>query len=130
MPLYEYKCGSCGEVLEVRQKFSDEPLKIHEQCGGPLEKLISRSSVQFKGTGWYVTDYAKGNGKKSPSQESGQESKTESAGEKKTESAGEKKSESKAESKSEKSSESKSDKEKKSSPAAHSTSSAAPAAKK
>ena len=78
MPLYEYKCGSCGEVLEVRQKFSDQPLTVHDKCGGSLEKLISRSSLQFKGTGWYVTDYAKGNGKKAPAKDS----QTESSGDK------------------------------------------------
>jgi putative FmdB family regulatory protein len=62
MPLYEYKCHSCGKTIEVIQKFSDEPLKTHEDCGGDLEKLISRSAFQLKGSGWYATDYAKGNG--------------------------------------------------------------------
>lgn len=65
MPIYEYRCHQCGKTLERIQKFSDEPLKVHEDCGGELERLISRSSVQFKGTGWYVTDYGR-NGK-SPS---------------------------------------------------------------
>jgi len=125
MPLYEYKCGTCGEVLEVMQKFSDEPLRIHEQCGGPLEKLISRSSVQFKGTGWYVTDYAKGNGNKPPSQDSPQESKTESAGDGKTEGSAGKKSDSK-----EKASDSKPDAAKKPAAPAPAGTSPAPAAKK
>jgi putative FmdB family regulatory protein len=59
MPLYEYKCESCGETFEVIQKFSDEPLKVHEKCGGgPVERLISPSALKFKGSGWYVTDYA------------------------------------------------------------------------
>jgi len=62
MPLYEYKCDGCGEVFEVKQKFSDEPLTVHDKCGGHLERLISAPALQFKGTGWYVTDYAKGNG--------------------------------------------------------------------
>ena len=62
MPLYEYKCRSCGKIFEVIQKFSDEPLKVHEACGGDVEKLISRSAFQLKGSGWYATDYAKGNG--------------------------------------------------------------------
>jgi putative FmdB family regulatory protein len=62
MPLYEYKCHSCGKTIEVIQKFSDEPLHTHEDCGGELEKLISRSAFQLKGSGWYATDYAKGNG--------------------------------------------------------------------
>lgn len=64
MPLYEYKCQSCGETFEVIQKFSDTPLEVHDKCGGAVERLISRSSLKFKGTGWYVTDYAgSGNGK-------------------------------------------------------------------
>src|SRR5262249_41247150 len=60
MPRYEYKCEGCGEVFEVQQKFSDEPLSVHEKCGGKVERLISVPALQFKGTGWYVTDYAKG----------------------------------------------------------------------
>jgi putative FmdB family regulatory protein len=73
MPLYEYRCNSCGAVFEVIQKFSEEPLKTHAQCGGEVERLISLSALQFKGSGWYVTDYAKGsNGKagKEPSKDS------------------------------------------------------------
>jgi putative FmdB family regulatory protein len=57
MPLYEYKCATCGAVFEVRQKFADEPLHEHPDCGGPVERLISAPTLQFKGTGWYVTDY-------------------------------------------------------------------------
>jgi putative FmdB family regulatory protein len=60
MPLYEYKCHSCGEVFEVIQKFSDQPVVAHEKCGGPVERLISTSALQFKGSGWYVNDYGKG----------------------------------------------------------------------
>ncbi len=68
MPLYEYKCRSCGAVFEVIQKFSDRPLRVHENCGGELQRLISPAVLQFKGTGWYVTDYArKGNGGKASS---------------------------------------------------------------
>jgi putative FmdB family regulatory protein len=59
MPLYEYLCKKCGHRLEKIQMFSDKPLKKCPECGGPLEKLISASAVQFKGSGWYVTDYAK-----------------------------------------------------------------------
>ena len=59
MPIYEYKCHSCGEKFEVIQKFSDEPLSVHEGCGGALERLISAPGLQFKGSGWYVTDYAR-----------------------------------------------------------------------
>src|SRR5580658_10548188 len=61
MPLYEYKCASCGDVFEVIQKFSDEPLHEHPGCGGAVEKLISTSSLQFKGSGWYVNDYGRNN---------------------------------------------------------------------
>jgi putative FmdB family regulatory protein len=77
MPLYDYRCHKCGETFEVRQKFSDEVLKIHEACGGELERLISAPALQFKGTGWYVTDYAK-NGKSPSSSGSSAESKPES----------------------------------------------------
>jgi putative FmdB family regulatory protein len=60
MPLYEYQCENCGDVFELIQKFSDEPIAIHEKCGGKVHRLISAPALQFKGTGWYVTDYAKG----------------------------------------------------------------------
>ena len=61
MPIYEYKCEGCGETFEVIQKFADEPLAVHEKCGGHVHRLMSAPAFQFKGTGWYVTDYAKGN---------------------------------------------------------------------
>jgi putative FmdB family regulatory protein len=60
MPLYEYKCDKCGETFEVMQKFSDTPLEVHPKCGGHVEKLISASAFQLKGSGWYATDYARG----------------------------------------------------------------------
>ncbi len=60
MPLYEYQCEKCGELFELIQRFSDEPLTTHAKCGGPVHRLISTSALQFKGSGWYVTDYAKG----------------------------------------------------------------------
>lgn len=60
MPLYEYRCEKCGKRFEVMQKFSDTPLTVHEKCGGQVERLISAPALQFKGSGWYVTDYAKG----------------------------------------------------------------------
>lgn len=60
MPIYEYKCEGCGETFEVIQKFSDEPVAVHEKCGGHVHRLMSAPSFQFKGSGWYVTDYAKG----------------------------------------------------------------------
>ncbi len=60
MPLYEYQCENCGEVFELIEKFSAEPLTTHEKCGGKVHRLISAPALQFKGSGWYVTDYAKG----------------------------------------------------------------------
>jgi putative FmdB family regulatory protein len=57
MPMYEYKCQQCGTVFEVLQKFSDKPLKIHQECGGPVERLLSTPAFQFKGSGFYITDY-------------------------------------------------------------------------
>lgn len=62
MPIYEYKCQGCGKRFEVIQKFADEPLKVHEECGGAVDRLLSAPALQFKGTGWYVTDYAKSGG--------------------------------------------------------------------
>ena len=58
MPIYEYKCQKCGEHFEKRQSVSDEPLKVCEACGGQLDKQWSLSGFQFKGGGWYVTDYS------------------------------------------------------------------------
>ncbi len=63
MPIYEYKCLECGAHFEKMQKVSEEQLKVCEVCGGALEKQWSLSGFQFKGEGWYVTDYAKKNGK-------------------------------------------------------------------
>ncbi|QOY89498.1 FmdB family zinc ribbon protein [Paludibaculum fermentans] len=59
MPLYEYKCDRCHKTIEVLQKFSDTPLSVHEGCGGALARLISTSALQFKGSGFYITDYSK-----------------------------------------------------------------------
>jgi putative FmdB family regulatory protein len=59
MPIYEYECSKCGKTIEVLQKMTDKPLKKHQGCGGSLTKLISAAGFQFKGTGWYVTDYAR-----------------------------------------------------------------------
>jgi putative FmdB family regulatory protein len=60
MPIYEYKCQQCGAHYEVRQSVSDAPLTTCEKCHGRLEKQWSLSGFQFKGGGWYVTDYAGG----------------------------------------------------------------------
>ncbi len=59
MPLYEYACQQCGHRFEKIKKFSDEPEKVCPKCGGPVEQLLSAPAVQFKGAGWYVTDYPK-----------------------------------------------------------------------
>ena len=59
MPLYEYECDACGHRFEVIQKFSDPPADVCEHCGkGPVRKLMSSPAIQFKGTGFYITDYA------------------------------------------------------------------------
>jgi putative FmdB family regulatory protein len=59
MPLYEYQCDACGHRFEVIQKFSDAPPAICGKCGGALRKLPSSPAIQFKGSGWYITDYAR-----------------------------------------------------------------------
>jgi putative FmdB family regulatory protein len=84
MPLYEYKCQSCGKTFEIIQKFADEPLKTHAECGGVVERIISAPAFHLKGTGWYATDYAKSNGGKS---ESHKEDKKEDKKEAKSESS-------------------------------------------
>jgi putative FmdB family regulatory protein len=58
VPLHEYKCKKCKHKFEKIQKFSDRPLRKCPECGGPLEQVLHAPAVQFKGTGWYVTDYA------------------------------------------------------------------------
>jgi putative FmdB family regulatory protein len=59
MPLYEYECENCGDLFEVIQKFSDQPLTVHDKCGGKVHRILSAPALQFKGSGWYVNDYAK-----------------------------------------------------------------------
>ena len=76
MPLYEYQCdGKCGQRFEKIQKFSDPPVETCPNCGGPCHKLQSSPAIQFKGSGWYITDYAKkdhvSTGKKADSDASG-----------------------------------------------------------
>jgi putative FmdB family regulatory protein len=63
LPLYEYQCKKCHSLTERIQKFSDEPLTVCPHCGGELEQLLSAPAVQFKGSGWYATDYAKKEGR-------------------------------------------------------------------
>jgi len=72
MPLYEYQCEECDHRFEVIQKsFSDPPVQTCPKCGGPVRKLMSSPAIQFKGSGFYITDYAK--------KDSGAESKSESS---------------------------------------------------
>ena len=92
MPLYEYRCNDCGDTTETIQKFSDEPLSTCEICGGTLERLLSPPAIQFKGSGWYVTDYAHNNGRDPRSDESSAKT-----GEKKAADSSDAKSTSKAE---------------------------------
>jgi putative FmdB family regulatory protein len=117
MPIYEYRCEKCGKVFEILQRFSDAPLKVHEDCGGEVEKLISHSAFQLKGSGWYQTDYAKsssvppvakGEGKQeSGSSESQSSASDGKSSEGKTDGSSNSKSESKSESKGESKTESK-----------------------
>jgi putative FmdB family regulatory protein len=65
MPLYEYECESCSHRFEVIQKFSDVPISVCPKCGGPVQKLLSSPAIQFKGSGFYLTDYGRGTGSKS-----------------------------------------------------------------
>ena len=59
MPLYEYQCDACSNRFERIQKFSDPPVETCPSCGGTVRKLLSSPAIQFKGSGWYITDYAK-----------------------------------------------------------------------
>ena len=95
MPLYEYQCTKCKHTFEKIQKFSDPPETECPKCGGKVEQLMSAPAIQFKGAGWYVTDYAKKSG--SPSGKAGSDGSSSSEG--KSESKPETKTESKPESK-------------------------------
>jgi putative FmdB family regulatory protein len=77
MPLYEYECKKCHHRFEKIQKFSDRMVKKCPDCGGPVEQMISAPAVQFKGSGWYVTDYAKKSSAQSSSDGSGKDAKKE-----------------------------------------------------
>ncbi len=87
MPLYEYECKKCHHRFELIRKFSDPPVTKCPKCGGKVEQLMSAPAVQFKGSGWYVTDYARKSGAPASSG-NGSESKSET---KKTESSESKK---------------------------------------
>jgi putative FmdB family regulatory protein len=89
MPIYEYDCQKCG-TFETTQKITEKPLNKCPTCKGKVKKLISNTSFQLKGTGWYVTDYArkgKSNGDGNGSKSSSTESKSESKGDSKSESS-------------------------------------------
>jgi putative FmdB family regulatory protein len=83
MPIYEYSCLKCGARVEAMRKVSDKPLTTHAECGGKLEKEWSRTGFQFKGSGWYVTDYAarKSDPKADGDKAGGDVAKAEAAGE-------------------------------------------------
>jgi putative FmdB family regulatory protein len=119
MPLYEYECDACGHRFEVIQKFSDAPLETCEKCGGTVRKLLSSPAIQFKGSGWYITDYARA-GKGEAKSDNGSSSATKSDGASTSESKSETKSEAKPESKSD--AKTKADAKSDSKPAAPSTS--------
>ena len=82
MPIYEYRCQECHHEFERMQKFSDPPIAACPTCEGSVQKLISRSAFHLKGSGWYVTDYARNGGQKSDAPEKGASEKP--AGEKTT----------------------------------------------
>jgi putative FmdB family regulatory protein len=87
MPLYEYRCKQCDTVFEKIQKFVDEPLTVHEGCGGAVERLISAPGLHFKGSGFYITDYARGgssNGKSESSSGNSADSKSSDKSDKKS----------------------------------------------
>jgi putative FmdB family regulatory protein len=99
MPLYEYQCDTCAHRFEVIQKYSDPHIEVCPKCGGPVKKLFSSPAIQFKGTGFYITDYGKSGSSTTKSGEAKSDSASESKSETKTESKTETKSETKTESK-------------------------------
>lgn len=101
MPIYEYKCADCGAHIEKMQRISDAPLTVCENCGGKLDKQLSLSGFQFKGEGWYVTDYSKksSGGKETKTEKSEKNSSTDSTA--KSDSASKKTTETKTASKKE-----------------------------
>lgn len=72
MPIYEYRCTKCGHRFEAIQKVTDSPLNKCEKCKGRVERLVSSPAIQFKGSGWYITDYAR-KGAKESTTESGKD---------------------------------------------------------
>src|ERR1700682_1303600 len=90
MPLYEYQCDACGREFELIRKFSDPPLEKCPHCGGTVRKLFSSPAIQFKGSGFYITDYAKKDQTAPPSGDSKSEAASEDAGETGGEKSGDK----------------------------------------
>ena len=107
MPLYEYACASCKKKIEVLQSFNEKPLKNCPHCGGKLRKLMSSPAIQFKGSGWYVTDYAK---QGQPPKEGSSEKASDKSSEKGSDKTSEKSVESRSESKESKTESKKADK--------------------
>ncbi len=97
MPLYEYECDACGHRFEVIQKFADAPIGTCPKCGGVVRKLLSSPAIQFKGSGWYITDYARAGKSEGASPTSGQAETGTSSGDTKGESKSESKTETKTE---------------------------------
>lgn len=81
MPIYEYACENCGKIHEVFRKFSDSPLGSCPDCGGEVKKLISNSAFILKGTGWYKTDYATPDKKKTETEKTSTPTETETKAE-------------------------------------------------
>lgn len=96
MPLYEYQCDACAHRFEVIQQYKDAPIAVCPKCGGAVKKLLSSPAIQFKGTGWYITDYARKSD--SATTKSG-EAKSDSTSDSKSDGKGESKSDSKSDSK-------------------------------
>jgi putative FmdB family regulatory protein len=94
MPLYEYECRQCKQLLEAIQKVSDEPYSICPHCGGEMRRLVSAPAIHFKGSGFYKTDYGSGSGSRSGKPAG--ESKAEATNESKTDSKGDAKPDSKS----------------------------------
>jgi putative FmdB family regulatory protein len=107
MPLYEYECEACGHRFETIQRFSDPPIARCPKCGGVVRKLQSAPAIQFKGSGWYITDYARKDSGAGGGEPKGDAKPAETKADTKTETKSESKSESKGESKSESKNESK-----------------------
>ena len=108
MPIYEYQCTKCNDRTEVIQKFTDPPYAACEKCGGEVRKLMSAPAIQFKGSGFYKTDYASASSKAETKAGSSETKSDSSADSKPSETKSETKSESKSETKSETKTESKS----------------------